>query len=218
MFIADDVENGSLGPFAERPRTFPNMRSKAHTPLIFRVLMGINVRVLLILLLLGIGLIFYIGARTSPIIVFVFSICIISFLFSIYLTKWVLAKDEGPPEMVQISDAIRDGAEGFFRTQYGTISKMAFLLALVIFCIYMFRSTTPQQEASGVGRATSAYITVAAFLLGALCSGIAGYVGMWVSVRANVRVSSAARRSAREALQVVSFSSSLFQNSFGWIS
>jgi Na+/H+-translocating membrane pyrophosphatase len=54
-------------------------------------------------------------------------------------------------------------------------------------------------------RSTSAYITVAAFLLGALCSGIAGYVGMWVSVRANVRVSSAARRSAREALQVVPF-------------
>lgn len=50
----------------------------------------------------------------------------------------------------------------------------------------------------------SAYITVAAFLLGALCSGIAGYVGMWVSVRANVRVSSAARRSAKEALQVFS--------------
>ncbi|KAJ6773289.1 INORGANIC DIPHOSPHATASE-RELATED [Salix koriyanagi] len=49
---------------------------------------------------------------------------------------------------------------------------------------------------------TSAYITVAAFLLGALCSGVAGYVGMWVSVRANVRVSSAARRSAREALQI----------------
>lgn len=51
-------------------------------------------------------------------------------------------------------------------------------------------------------RLSSAFITVAAFLLGALCSGIAGYVGMWVSVRANVRVSSAARRSAREALQV----------------
>lgn len=54
-------------------------------------------------------------------------------------------------------------------------------------------------------RSTSAYITVAAFLLGALCSGMAGYVGMWVSVRANVRVSSAARRSAREALQVLPF-------------
>lgn len=52
------------------------------------------------------------------------------------------------------------------------------------------------------GRSTLAFITVISFLLGALCSGIAGYVGMWVSVRANVRVSSAARRSAREALQV----------------
>nr|CAB3494383.1 unnamed protein product [Digitaria exilis] len=122
--------------------------------------------------------------------------------FSLYLTKWVLAKDEGPPEMSEISDAIRDGAEGFFRTQYGTISKMACILAFVILGIYLFRTATPQQEASGLGRATSAYITVASFLLGALCSGIAGFVGMWVSVRANVRVSSAARRSAREALQI----------------
>ncbi|GMI93183.1 hypothetical protein like AT1G16780 [Hibiscus trionum] len=202
MMMGDDVESGNLGPYQDKPRTFPNMRGKTYTPLIFRILMGINVRVLVILLLLGFGYIFYVGASTSPIIVFVFSICIVSFLLSIYLTKWVLSKDEGPPEMVQISEAIRDGAEGFFRTQYGTISKMAFLLALVIFAIYLFRSTTPQQESSGLGRATSAYITVAAFLLGALCSGVAGYVGMWVSVRANVRVSSAARRSAREALQI----------------
>ncbi|XP_044495261.1 pyrophosphate-energized membrane proton pump 2-like [Mangifera indica] len=202
MMMDDDMENGGLGPFQDQPRTFPNMRSKPYVPLVFRVLMGINVRVLFVLCLLGLAVIFYIGASTSRIIVFVFSICIITFVFSVYLSKWVLAKDEGPPEMAQISDAIRDGAEGFFRTQYGTISKMACLLALVIFSIYLFRSTTPQQESSGIGRATSAYITVAAFLLGALCSGVAGYVGMWVSVRANVRVSSAARRSAREALQV----------------
>ncbi|KAL2245379.1 UNVERIFIED_CONTAM: Pyrophosphate-energized membrane proton pump 3 [Sesamum indicum] len=195
----DDMEGGV---YQERTRTFPNMRSKPYSPLIFRLLMRINSRVLLVLLLFGLGALFYIGASTSPIIVFVYSVCIISFLVSIYLTKWVLSKDEGPPEMVQISEAIRDGAEGFFRTQYGTISKMAILLGLVILSIYLFRSTTPQQESSGLGRSTSAYITVAAFLLGALCSGIAGYVGMWVSVRANVRVSSAARRSAREALQI----------------
>ncbi|KAL3652511.1 Pyrophosphate-energized membrane proton pump 3 [Castilleja foliolosa] len=198
----DDMEGGNLGPYQERPRTFPNMRTKPYTPLIFRLLMRINTRVLLVLLLFGLGGLFYIGASTSPIIVFVYSVCIVSFLVSIYLTKWVLSKDEGPPEMVQIADAIRDGAEGFFRTQYGAISKMAVLLALIIFSIYLFRSTTPQQEASGLGRLTSAFITVAAFLLGALCSGVAGYVGMWVSVRANVRVSSAARRSGREALQI----------------
>lgn len=200
--IMMDEDIMETGTYHDRPRTFPNMRSKPYTPLIFRILLGINVRVLFILLLLGFGAIFYMGASTSPIIVFVITICILSFLVAIYLMKWVLAKDEGPPEMVQIADAIRDGAEGFIRTQYGTISKMAMLLALVILFIYLFRSTTPQQEAAGMGRTTSAYITVASFLLGALCSGFAGYVGMWVSVRANVRVSSAARRSSREALQI----------------
>ncbi|KAI7724993.1 hypothetical protein M8C21_017149, partial [Ambrosia artemisiifolia] len=187
------------GTYQDRPRTFPDMRTKPTIPLIFRILMRMNVRLLFVLVFLGFGAIFYIGASTSPIILFVFSICILSFLISIYLTNWVLAKDEGPPEMIQISDAIRDGAEGFFKTQYGSISKMALLLAFVIFAIYMFR---PQQESSGLGRLTSASITVFSFLLGAVCSGMAGYVGMWVSVRANVRVSSAARRSAREALQI----------------
>ncbi|GAB2225487.1 hypothetical protein Droror1_Dr00006280 [Drosera rotundifolia] len=198
----EDVENGTIGSFQDRPRTFPYMRTKPYNPLVFRILMGINFRVLVILLLVVFGAIFYVGASTSPIIVFVFAICIFSFLLALYFARWVLAKDEGPPEMAQISYAIRDGAEGFFRTQYGTISKMAALLAVVILCIYMFRRTTPQQESAGIGRTASAYITVISFLLGAMCSGIAGYVGMWVSVRANVRVSSAARRSAREALQV----------------
>ncbi|BAF08965.1 pyrophosphate-energized membrane proton pump 3 isoform X2 [Oryza sativa Japonica Group] len=195
-----DMENGRLYP--ERPRTFSTVRTKSSLPPIFRVLMRINPRAFIVLLLLVFSGVLYVGASTSPIVLFVFCICTLSLFFSLYLTKWVLAKDEGPPEMSEISDAIRDGAEGFFRTQYGTISKMACILALVILGIYLFRSTTPQQEASGVGRTTSAYITVASFLLGALCSGIAGFVGMWVSVRANVRVSSAARRSAREALQI----------------
>lgn len=64
--------------------------------------MGINVRVLFFLLLLGVGAIFYVGIRTSPIIVFVLSVCTISLFFAVYLTKWVLAKDEGPPEMAEV--------------------------------------------------------------------------------------------------------------------
>lgn len=70
---------------------------------IIRILRNLNVRALSVLLLLSFGGIFYMGARTSPIIVFVFVVCIISFMLSVYLTKWVLAKDEGPPEMVQVS-------------------------------------------------------------------------------------------------------------------
>jgi hypothetical protein len=119
-----DMESGS---YHDRLRTFPNMRAKPYTPLVililsylhflsqfstyityiflqvFRILLGINVRVLFLLLLLGFGAIFYMGAKTSPIIVFVISICILSFFVALYLMKWVLAKDEGPPEMVQVN-------------------------------------------------------------------------------------------------------------------
>lgn len=73
---------------------------------IFRLLMRINSRVLLVLLLFGLGALIYIGASTSPTIVFVYSVCIISFLVSMYLAKWVLAKDEGPPEMVQVFSSL----------------------------------------------------------------------------------------------------------------
>lgn len=201
MMVDNDVEE-ALGPYQDKPRTFPIMRSKSKTPWVLRVLFGLNRRVYYLLSVLALGALFYIGVNTSPIIVFVFGLCSLSLLFALYLATWVLAKDEGPPEMSQISDAIRDGAEGFFRTQYGTISKMAIFLGFVILGIYMFRNTTSQQQSSGLERSSLAFITVISFLLGALCSGIAGYVGMWVSVRANVRVSSAARRSAREALQV----------------
>jgi H+-translocating diphosphatase len=69
---------------------------------VFRMLMRINPGALLILFLVVIGGILYVGASTSPIIVFVFCICTLSLFFSLYLTKWVLAKDEGPPEMSEV--------------------------------------------------------------------------------------------------------------------
>ncbi|XP_052116064.1 pyrophosphate-energized membrane proton pump 2 [Arachis duranensis] len=217
MMIDDDMEAGSLGPYHDRPRTFPNMRTKPYTPLIFRILLGINVRVLFILLLLGFGAIFYMGASTSPIIVFVISICILSFLVSIYLTKWVLAKDEGPPEMVQVTlfpmlnflcPAPTNTLDLYSLLLNSGLHFGYWVLFVMSLTSYLgYGSFLPPFTCSYMScmfcfRSTSAYITVAAFLLGALCSGIAGYVGMWVSVRANVRVSSAARRSAREALQV----------------
>jgi hypothetical protein len=66
------------------------------------MLMRINPRALLILFLVVIGGVLYVGGSTSPIIVFVFCICTLSLFFSLYLTKWVLAKDEGPPEMSEV--------------------------------------------------------------------------------------------------------------------
>ncbi|KAK9805230.1 hypothetical protein WJX72_007325 [[Myrmecia] bisecta] len=144
----------------------------------------------------------YVGAHTSGTIIAVLAICLAMLLFAVYLARWVLAKDEGTPDMQEVSEAIRDGAEGYFSTQYGTIAKLALVLSAAIYAIYMFRRETPEQEAAGLTRATMAFLTASSFILGALCSGAAGYVGMWVSVRANVRVAGAARRSAREALQI----------------
>ena len=69
---------------------------------VFRLLMRINPRALIILSLLVFSGVLYVGASTSPIVVFVFCICTLSLFFSLYLTKWVLAKDEGPPEMSEV--------------------------------------------------------------------------------------------------------------------
>jgi hypothetical protein len=69
---------------------------------VFRLLMRINPRALIILSLLVFSGVLYVGASTSPVLVFVFCICTLSLFFSLYLTKWVLAKDEGPPEMSEV--------------------------------------------------------------------------------------------------------------------
>lgn len=68
----------------------------------FRLLMRVNPRAVIILSLLVFSGVLYVGASTSPILVFVFCICTLSLFFSVYLTKWVLAKDEGPPEMSEV--------------------------------------------------------------------------------------------------------------------
>ncbi len=120
--------------------------------------------------------------------------------FASFLASWVLAKDEGVPEMQVVSDAIREGSEGFFRTQYGTIRRLSLYLGAGIFALYLFRSDAVL--GSQISSFALATIITISFFLGASCSTAAGYVGMWVSVRANIRVASAARRSAREALVV----------------
>jgi len=142
------------------------------------------------------------AARVSSALVLVLLLCFSSLVFAAYLAQWVLSKDEGTADMIQVSEAIRDGAEGFFATQYGTIVRLSVVLAVVIYGIYMLRRVTPEQEEAGLTRSILALATVCAFALGATCSGLSGYVGMWVSVRANVRVAGGARRSAREALMI----------------
>jgi K(+)-stimulated pyrophosphate-energized sodium pump len=117
-----------------------------------------------------------------------------------YLMSWVLKRDTGTPEMQKISNAIRQGAEAFLRRQNRTIGVLAILLAVVIFVLYGFvRSHHDFDPVPTPLRL--AFWTTLSFLLGAACSVVAGYVGMWISIRANIRTASAARTSLNDALR-----------------
>ncbi len=118
-----------------------------------------------------------------------------------YLASWVLKKDTGTSAMQAISNAIKEGAEAFLRRQNRTIGMLAVLLAGIIFVLYAF--VRAHHDFDPVPTALRlAFWTTFSFALGAACSVIAGYIGMWVSIRTNIRTASAARSSLNDALRI----------------
>jgi len=121
---------------------------------------------------------------------------------AIGLARWVLSRDTGTPEMRKVSDAIYTGAQAYLRRQYTTIAALAIVAAIVIGALLAALPTLTGANQSIQDATTVGLKTAAAFLIGAICSGIAGYIGMQVAVRSNIRVASAARRSLGDALLV----------------
>ena len=127
--------------------------------------------------------------------------CVIALLFAVGLARWVLARDTGKPEMRRISDAIQKGAEAFLARQYKTIGALAIVVAALIYVGYAFLRDSNVHDPVDDRGTFAAYVTLS-FLLGALFSGIAGFVGMWVSIRTNIRTAAAAMTSLNGALQM----------------
>jgi K(+)-stimulated pyrophosphate-energized sodium pump len=103
--------------------------------------------------------------------------------FAGYLTWYVFRKDLGTPEMQEIGNAIRQGATAYMKRQYTTIIAISIVLAVLIALLI--------DPKPWVGLS---------FFVGAGASALSGYIGMYVSVRSNIRTAAAARRTLNEAL------------------
>jgi len=117
------------------------------------------------------------------------------------LAAWVLGRSTGSEKMQEISNAIKEGAEAFLNRQFRTIIVLALLLAVVLFAGYGL--VREHRDFDPVGsRTVLAFWITFSFVLGAACSLIAGYIGMWVSIRANIRTAAGAMKGVNDALQV----------------
>ncbi|MBU0527203.1 sodium-translocating pyrophosphatase [Candidatus Micrarchaeota archaeon] len=108
---------------------------------------------------------------------------ILTLLYAAYLAFRVIKSPAGSKEMQEISKAIQEGANAFLTRQYKTLAPIVLVILLLI--------------GYGVGISTAI-----AFLVGVVSSALAGYVGMQVSVRANVRVAEAAKKGVKPALGI----------------
>jgi len=108
------------------------------------------------------------------------------------LVREVLAADEGTDKMKEIATAIQEGASAYLSRQFKTLAVFAAIVFVVLFALPA--DTTSEK----IGRSVF-------FLVGALFSGITGYMGMWLAVRGNVRVAAAAKDSGEQKAMKIAF-------------
>jgi K(+)-stimulated pyrophosphate-energized sodium pump len=118
----------------------------------------------------------------SSIILFALACGGLGVLYALYTAAWVTKQDSGTDRMRQISDAVKEGATAFLRREYKTVAIVGVVLAILLLYLGVWTS---------IG-----------FVIGAFGSALAGYIGMMVTVRANVRTTEAAKKGIQAALTV----------------
>ncbi|MEE3189002.1 MAG: sodium-translocating pyrophosphatase [Candidatus Neomarinimicrobiota bacterium] len=122
-------------------------------------------------------------------LIFVVGAGILAMLFSFWKTSWINKQDEGTERMKQIGASIADGAMAFLSAEYRVLAIFVVSVALVL-------------GIANSGRNDSSALISMSFIVGAIASGLAGYLGMKVATKANNRTTNAARKSLASALNV----------------
>jgi K(+)-stimulated pyrophosphate-energized sodium pump len=118
----------------------------------------------------------------SPIIAFALVCGALGVIYALITASWVAKQSAGSEKMIEISDAIKEGATAFLNREYKTVAIVAVVLAALLTFLGKW--------------------TAVGFIIGAFGSALAGYIGMMVSVKANVRVTEAAKRGLQPALSL----------------
>ncbi|MGD2056415.1 MAG: sodium-translocating pyrophosphatase [Gammaproteobacteria bacterium] len=116
-------------------------------------------------------------------LVFALACGLLALAYGIFSVKWILAKPSGTERMQEIAGAVQEGAKAYLNRQYTTIA-MAGVVVLVIIGYFL------------------EWYTAAGFAIGAVFSGLTGYIGMNISVRSNVRTAEAANHGINAAMQI----------------
>ena len=113
---------------------------------------------------------------------------IIALIFVYVKNKWVTSNDVGSEKMERIAKNISDGAMAFLKAEYKILSVFVFFTSLLL-------------ALKGENEGTSWLVSIS-FILGAVCSALAGFIGMKVATKANVRTTEAAKHSLGKALEI----------------
>ncbi|MGQ9819467.1 MAG: sodium-translocating pyrophosphatase [Candidatus Kapaibacteriales bacterium] len=114
---------------------------------------------------------------------------ILGILYTIWKTLWINKQDPGTERMQKIMGFISKGAMAFLKTEYQVIAIVVVIIAILL-------------AIQGASVENSSPLLALSYLLGAFCSGLAGWVGMKIATKSNARTTNAARRSLNDALKV----------------
>ena len=114
----------------------------------------------------------------------VLACALVSLIYGALTSKQILATSDGTEKMKEIAKAIQEGAQAYLNRQYSTITVVGIIIAIVLY--YGIENN---------------FVAIG-FVIGAFLSGLAGYIGMFVSVRANIRTAEAAKTGVQPALDI----------------